>query len=178
VAGPTLAPSHVRRAAEVTHHRARDLPPAAADGMHHTVGPDLVREPCRALQRDAAEPALTRAVLAAARSDVQALDQSLPRAEDRLQLFGETEAIRDLPRDRHRLLVGNSHLGVQDAIPRHLHLLRLVVVTGPLPGLARHLLEDGATTPGVEASRELLLAADERMYHCQRSCLNIFRPTA
>jgi hypothetical protein len=35
------------------------------------------------------------------------------------------------------------------------------------------------TTPGIEASRELLLAADKRMYHCQRSCLNFFfRPTA
>lgn len=178
MAGPTPAPSHLRRGAEVTHHRVRDLPSAVADGMHHSVGPGLVREPCRALQRDVAEPALTRAVLAAARSDVQALDQSLPPAEDRLQLFGETEAIRDLRRDRYRLLVGNPHLRVQDAIPQRLRLLRLVVVTGLLPGLARALLEDGATTPGVEARRELLLAADERMYHCQRSCLNFFRPTA
>lgn len=176
VAGPTPAPSHIRHAAEVTRHRAlaRDLPSAAPVGMHRTVGPDLGREPSRALQRDAARPALTRAVLAAARSAVQALDQSLLRAEDRLQLFGETEAIRDLRRDRYRLLVGNPHLGVQGAIPQHLHLLRLVVVTGLLPGLARPLLEDGVTTPGIEASRELLLAADERMYHCQRSCLNFF----
>lgn len=179
MAGPTLALSRPIREAGVTHHRARDLLFAAADGMRQIVGPDPGRGPFRALRRHVAGPAPTRAAPATARFAVQPLDQSPLHAggQPQPQLLGEAVAIRDHPLDRHHPLVGSRQLKAQDGTPQHLHLLHLAVVVKSLfLARARALLPDRVTTPGVEVTRGLPLAADERMYHCQR--FSSFRPTA
>lgn len=177
--GLTLAPSI--HEAEVTHHRAparaRDLLSVAAGEMHHTVGPDPALGLCRALHHDAAGPAPTPVALAAVQSADQPLDRSPLHVEGRSQLLGEAVATRDHLLDQPPLLVESRQLEAQDGTLQHQRLLHLAVVVKSLfLDLVRALL-DLAMTPGVEVTRGLpLLAADERMYHCQR--FFSFRPTA
>ncbi|GLI81340.1 pre-mRNA-splicing factor cwc22 [Penicillium ochrochloron] len=179
---PTLAPSRPIHEAEVTHHRAparaRDLPSVAADEMRRTVGPDPDLGLCRALHPDAAGPAPTRVPLAAVQPADQSLAQPPLHAEGRPQLLGEAVATRDHLLDQPPLLVGSRQLKPQDGTLQHQHLphLAVVLVKSLFLDLVRARL-DLATTPGVEVTRGLpLLAADKRMYHCQR--FSSFRPTA
>ncbi|KAF3394261.1 Pre-mRNA-splicing factor cwc22 [Penicillium rolfsii] len=169
---PTLAPSRPILEAEVTHHRARarDLLSVVADAMYHTVGPGPGLGLCRALHHDAAGLAPTPAALAAAA--VQFADHSPDQppllVEDLPQLVREAVAIQDHLLDRPRLLVASRQLKAQDATLQHQPLLHLVVVAKGLFLDPDPALLDLATTPGVEVTRGLRLAADERTFHCQR----------
>lgn len=169
MAGPTPAPSLRIHEAEATHHRARaparDLLLAVSDEMRHTVGLDPDLGPYLAPQHESTGPAPTRAARPAARS----LDQPPFHAEGWPRLVGGAVATQDLLLDRHLHLVRIQLLRTQDGILQHLHRLRLgVSVTNLFLDLLRALLLDGVMAPGAEFTHGLLLAAVERMYHCQR----------